>query len=188
MKQFATLGGSFDPVHLGHIHLACEARRAVNLDRVIFVPCWRSPFKVQSTASAEHRFEMLRLSILEQGLEQWAQVSTFEISRPGPSYSWQTAEHFRQQNPEVQWNWILGTDQWEQLQNWAEPEKLRNNLHFIVMTRDGDSVTPREGWNHTPVPFSHPASSTKIRQNLSAHKDWLSPAVTAYCERFSLYR
>jgi len=188
MKKFAIFGGSFDPVHLGHVLLASEARRAVGLDHVIFMPCWRSPFKQQSTAGAGQRLEMLRLSINEQGLTEWAEVSDFEISRPGPSYSWQTIEHFQRLYPEVDWHWILGSDQWEQLQNWAEPEKLRNQLHFIVVTRNGNSVTPKDGWNHTAITFSHPASSTGIREDWAAHKDWLSPAVIAYCERFSIYR
>jgi nicotinate-nucleotide adenylyltransferase len=189
MKRVAIFGGSFDPVHLGHVDLAKCAKEAADLDRVIFMPCRQSPFKRRTVASAAQRFEMLRLAIGEQGISGWAVVSDFEISRPGPSFSWETVEHFESddESGDVEWCWILGTDQWEQLEAWAEPEKLRASLTFVVMTRDGDSVEKKEGWKNIAVPFSHPASSTAIRKDFENHVDWLSPGVAEYCKRLSIY-
>lgn len=189
MKRIAIFGGSFDPVHLGHLELARCARDAAKLDRVIFMPCWQSPFKNRTVGAAQQRFEMLQLAIEDLGITEWAEVSDFEISRPEPSYSWQTATHFRSddEDHEVEWNWILGTDQWQQLESWAEPEKLRELLSFIVMTRNGDQVDKKEGWRHLAVPFDHPASSTRIRNEFAEHMNWLSPAVAEYCQQNSIY-
>ena len=83
--------------------------------------------------------------------------------------------------------WILGTDQWEQIDRWAEPEILRELLHFLVFTREGEPVRDRPGWRHTPIPFAHPASSTAIRADLTGHRDWLTPGVFHYCREQGLY-
>jgi nicotinic acid mononucleotide adenylyltransferase len=88
----------------------------------------------------------------------------------------------------VNWHWIVGTDQWDAIDRWAEPEKLRDFLHFIVLTRDGDPVVERDGWRYTAVPFQHPASSTKIRENFADNVDWLVPGVADYCRELGLYQ
>ncbi|MCL4163509.1 UNVERIFIED_CONTAM: hypothetical protein GTU68_011004, partial [Idotea baltica] len=133
-QSVAILGGSFDPVHLGHLGMAATVMEHTAIDRVIFVPCFVSPFKSGTVASAEQRLEMLELAVRDSGWK-WASVSRFEIERPDSSYSWETAEHFAGEMPEIDLYWIVGTDQWEQLDRWAEPEKLRSLLKFIVLTR-----------------------------------------------------
>ncbi|MEO0416098.1 MAG: hypothetical protein AAF226_14220 [Verrucomicrobiota bacterium] len=81
----------------------------------------------------------------------------------------------------------MGTDQWNQIDQWAEPDKLRDLLTFIVLTRDGDDVMERDGWRHIAVPFDHPASSRKIRAAYSKYRHWLPPAVADYCVQNKLY-
>lgn len=125
---------------------------------------------------------------LEETDAEWAELSPYEIARPEPSYSWQTATHYAEKMPDIDWHWIVGTDQWQQIDQWAEPEKLRELLHFIVVTRDGSGVIERDGWRHTEVEFSHPASSTKIRADLHNRREWLTPGVFEYCEKNGLYR
>lgn len=185
-QKIALFGGSFDPVHLGHLGMASVAREAAGLDAVVFLPCFVSPFKEGTHASAEQRAEMIAIA-LEEMKADWAELSRYEISRPEPSYSWQTATHYAETMPEVDWHWIVGTDQWEQIESWAEPEKLRTLLHFIVVTRDGDKVVERDGWRHTAVQFSHPASSTKIRAELGRYGEWLTPGVLSFCLQNDLY-
>ena len=187
MKKIALYGGTFDPVHLGHLNLVEEARKQVALDRVIFVPCWQSPFKSATVASGEQRYTMLKLAIEERKFEQWAEVSDFEIQRPKPSYSWQTARHYHESDPTTKWHWILGTDQWNQIDQWAEPEILAELLDFIVVTRDGDQVIKRDGWNYTKVTFEHPASASAIREDLSSYTDWLPGAIVDYIDAQNLY-
>ena len=187
MSRIAIFGGTFDPVHLGHIELVKRTREVIDLSKVIFVPCHQSPFKGATVATSDQRFEMLKHSIEEQGISEWAVVSDFEISRPGLSYSWETAEAFAGNNPTDEWFWILGTDQWEQIEKWARPEKLQQLLHFIVITRDGNKVIPKQGWKHTAVSFSHPASATKIRTDFETYSQWLSAGVAEYCQTHSIY-
>jgi len=185
-RRVALFGGSFDPVHRGHLAMASVAREAAGLEEVLFMPAAVSPFKKSNTATGGQRFEMLRIALADAGME-WARVSEFELNRPAPSYSWETALHFHALEPETEWCWILGTDQWEQIERWAEPERLRHGLHFLVVTREGQSVRDRVGWRHTAVPFAHPASATKIRADFVGHRDWLTPGVLEYCVKERIY-
>jgi nicotinate-nucleotide adenylyltransferase len=186
-EAHAVLGGSFDPVHLGHLRMARTAAEMVELERIVFMPCFVSPFKSGTVANAEQRIKMLQIAIDETEMQN-AEVWTWEAEQANPSYSWETATHLSELHPEVQWHWIVGTDQWDAIDRWAEPEKLRDSLHFIVLTRDGDPVVEREGWRYTAVPFQHPASSTKIRKNFADNVDWLVPGVADYCREQGLYR
>lgn len=166
--------------------MAGAAREGVGLDRLLFMPAAVSPFKKGTVADGGQRRRMLEIALADEGME-WAEVSDFELNRPAPSYSWETSRHFRGLEPETDWFWILGTDQWDQIGNWAEPARLREDLHFLVFSREGQAVRDRPGWRHTPVVFSHPASSTAIRGDFEAHRDWLTPGVAAFCEREGIY-
>ena len=185
-RRSAIFGGSFDPVHRGHLAMARAALEVGGLDRVIFMPAAVSPFKKGTVASGEQRRRMIELSLGDEEMD-WAEVSSFELNRPAPSYSWETARYFRESDPETSWFWILGTDQWEQIEKWAEPERLKTDLHFLVFSREGQIVAERPGWRHTAIPFAHPASSTAIRGDINAHRDWLTPGVEAFCEKEGIY-
>jgi nicotinate-nucleotide adenylyltransferase len=182
------LGGSFDPVHLGHLSMAETVCGEMEFERIVFVPCFVSPFKTGTgtVANTEQRLEMLSIALEESELAR-AEISRFELDRPKPSYSWETAEHFHEVHPGIEWSWIVGSDQWDKIDRWAEPDRLRETLHFVVLTRDGDEVRAREGWKYTAVRFDHPASSTAIRKDFEGHVDWLTPGVRDYCRSEGLY-
>lgn len=182
----AIFGGSFDPVHRGHLAMARLARERLHLDGLTFVPCSVSPFKKGTVATGEQRLRMLELALADSGMD-WATVSDFELNRPAPSYSWETARHFSSSYPGVEWCWILGTDQWDQIEQWARPESLRELLHFIVFSREGDAVIDRPGWRYTAIPFEHPASSTAIRADFSGHGEWLTESVREFGEAERIY-
>ena len=173
-KKIALFGGTFDPVHNGHLDLVEKAKVECDLDRVILIPCAQSPFKTGSNtiADAEERFQMLKNAIAERGWEDWAEASRLEIDRPPPSFSWETAEHYRDFFPDAELFWILGTDQWNSIERWAEPEKLRNLLKFIVVTRNDTLVQDRPKWQEISIRFEHPASSTAIREG-GADNGWI---------------
>jgi nicotinate-nucleotide adenylyltransferase len=186
LNKCAVFGGSFDPVHLGHLGMAAKAKESLALDRVIFLPCAVSPFKTGTVASALQRRDMLSRALADSEMD-WAGISDFELNRPAPSYSWEAARYFTDEAPDVEWYWIVGTDQWQMIDRWARPEILRELLHFIVFTRDGDNVEPRPGWKFTAVPFHHPASSSAIRNDFPAHSDWLSAGVKEYASSQGIY-
>lgn len=182
----AILGGSFDPVHRGHLGMASAVIKAIGVEEVVFVPCFVSPFKDGTLATGEQRFELLKRAVDDEGLS-WASVSRFEIEREGPSYSWQTAAHFVEGEPDTKWHWIVGTDQWDSIEKWANPGFLRENLHFIVMTRDGREVESKKGWSAISLTYAHQASSTSIRKDFVAHEEWLTPGVISFCRESGLY-
>ncbi|MEM9017635.1 MAG: nicotinate (nicotinamide) nucleotide adenylyltransferase [Verrucomicrobiota bacterium] len=185
--RVAVLGGSFDPIHLGHLEMARAVQEAYRFDRILFMPCFVSPFKKGTVATTEERLAMLELALRDFPLEG-GEINQWEIGRSSPSYTWQTVEHLSASEPETEWSWVVGTDQWEQIESWAESEKLRELLRFIVLTRDGDSVRSRPGWSYLALPFSHPASSTAIRADFDAGRRWLTRGVIGFCEENDLYQ
>lgn len=189
-SRLCLFGGSFDPVHLGHTALAAAAWHRCNLKKLIFVPAWRSPHKQDddAPAPAAHRLAMLRLALASAS---WAEVSPWEIDRGGPSYSWQTADHFASEaGADVDLCWLLGADQWAKLHTWAHPEKLAALLTFLVFPRGEVPIAPRSGVRHETIDFRHPASSTVVRAAARAGQPLdglVSPAVAAYIRKHRLY-
>ncbi len=184
LKKIALFGGTFDPIHNGHLALAKRARQEVGLDRVLFIPCRQSPHKSKTpAATVEQRCAMITLAT--QYIE-WAELSRIEIDRNCPSYSWQTSLYFARQFPQCELFWILGTDQWKKIHRWAEPERLRKRLTFIVATRNDDVVEDRPGWRHVALPFEHPSNATSIRSG-DSDPDWLASPISKYIKANKIY-
>ncbi len=187
--KIGILGGSFDPVHLGHVDLAEESKISIGLDRIIFLPCLRSPHKASvPSASPEQRLEMLRIATKEQ---EWIDVSRWEIDRPSPSYSWIAAEHFKSEFPESELYWIIGNDQWQKIETWAKPDKLAESLSFIIFPRDNQEPEPKKNFRSTFINFHHQASSTQARESIITDQDsssLLNPLVREFIEVNGIYR
>ncbi|MCX6865551.1 MAG: nicotinate (nicotinamide) nucleotide adenylyltransferase [Verrucomicrobia bacterium] len=187
-RRIGLLGGTFDPVHLGHVHVAEVARKTFALDEIRVLPCRVSPHKTaNSPADASDRLEMLRIATA--GLP-WAVVDDCEVRRDGPSFSYQTAEAMAARFPTAKLFWIMGCDQWEALPRWEQPQRLAALVEFIVIAR-GNHPQPRDGCVLHRVDDGHPASATEIREAIAggatAHP-WLAPAVTKYILAHSLYQ
>lgn len=179
-------GGTFDPIHLGHTHIAEAAVKELGLDQVIFLPCRQSPHKSgQDHADEHHRLEMCRLATKDL---DWAVVDDFDLTVPAPSYSWRTAEVMTARFPNARMFWLMGTDQWEALPRWNRPEQLSQLVEFIVFTR-GDAPEPRTGYRLHAISGNHPASATKIRNSAAQElkTDWLAPEVSKYIKTNHLY-
>ena len=129
-------GGSFDPVHHGHLTMAAFAMDYVQADRLIFIPASRSPHKTASpTATGQQRMEMIRLAIADN---PHFSVSEVELQRPGKSYSVETVTYFRQQfGFATPLYFILGLDAFREIDTWKEYAALFGLCHFIIMTRPG---------------------------------------------------
>ncbi|MGA0845786.1 MAG: nicotinate (nicotinamide) nucleotide adenylyltransferase [Luteolibacter sp.] len=187
--KIGLFGGSFDPVHLGHIEIAQRAKQALNLKEVRFLPCRISPHKMDSCpASAMDRLEMLRRATRDLN---WAVVDDFEIQRDKDqaSFSYLTAESMQRKFPEASLFWILGDDQWERLTTWKHPERLGQIVEFIVCTRHG-IPQDQPGFRHHSIHTNHPASSTQIREALALgakSHPWLDPQVADWITRHNLY-
>jgi nicotinate-nucleotide adenylyltransferase len=187
-KRIALFGGTFDPVHLGHVHMATLAKAAADLDEVRFMPCRISPHKIgRATAPAEDRVEMLRLATKDL---PWARVEDYELNGPEPSFSYLTAETLAAREQDAEWFWLMGGDQWDALPRWKHPERLAAVVTFLVLARGGETPQSREGFRMQVVPGDHPASATAIRNSCRSGpllKDWLAPEVADFLELKHLY-
>lgn len=184
--RIALFGGSFDPVHLGHIHIARAAVDALELDLVIFIPCRQSPHKNRPTiADEQDRITMLHLATADL---PWAEVSEIETFLPPPSYSWITAETMGEIFPTARLFWLLGEDQWAVIESWNHPELLASQVEFIVHTRGG-SPAPKPGFRAHFITGDHPASASEIRRKapFGLISKWLHPNVERHIGSGGLY-
>jgi len=129
------LGGSFDPVHFGHLLAAQDAYEQHNLDRLVLVPAARAPLKPNDVqSSADDRLAMLRSAI------EWDkrfEISDLELRRGGVSYTIDSARHFRAAYPNDQLFWIIGGDQLPKLHLWKDIAELARLVEFIFLERPG---------------------------------------------------
>jgi nicotinate-nucleotide adenylyltransferase len=189
--RIALLGGTFDPIHHGHLMLVREAARQANLQKVVLIPCFQSPHKAKAPiATAQQRLAMATLaaaSVHEVSVE----VSSWEIDRPEPSYSWQTCQYFQGRHPDAELCWILGEDQWAALPRWSRPEFLAELLTFLVFTREGKIPQAQPPFRCEQITGEMAVSSTQIRQQL---KTGVAPdpafpvAVLEYAGTLGIYR
>ncbi len=186
-NKIALFGGSFDPVHKGHTRLLETALTELDLDLAYMIPCKQSPHKANAPqASDQHRLEMCQLSIAHLSK---VKVSSYELDSTESSYAWKTVAHFQELYPNTTLYWILGTDQWTVIDTWAEPEFLRDNLHFIVLERQSE-IKSRPNYRYTPLKFDDLSSSTAVRNHLKRHddSDLLEPIINNYISKNKLYK
>ncbi len=134
IRRCGIFGGSFDPVHRGHLVVANDVRASFSLDRMVFVPANRSPFKPEPGASGAQRIEMVRLAI--DGLP-WAHWSSVEVDRPAPSYTINTLLHFKACLPETELFLIIGADALAEFAGWRNPEGILDAATLIAVARPG---------------------------------------------------
>ena len=128
------MGGSFDPIHLGHIAIAGEARDALQLSHVLFLPSGRPPHKAHLGASPAQRLEMTRLAVEPL---PWAQASDVEVCRQGTIYTVDTLQILSSQHPEAAFYYIIGADTLLDLPNWRNTQKVCTLCRFICLHRPG---------------------------------------------------
>jgi nicotinate-nucleotide adenylyltransferase len=132
------LGGSFDPVHNGHLVLAYDALEQAGLDKVYLVPASQAPLKGhRPLATAEQRLEMVRLAT--EGLPRLG-VLDDELKRGGENYTYDTVLRLRERWPEAEFFWIIGADQVENLHRWYRIHELLEQITFLAVARPGYSL------------------------------------------------
>ena len=132
-RRVVLFGGSFDPVHHGHLIVARAVAELRGFDRITLVPAAQSPHKRDAHASAEHRLAMLRLAV--QGDEVF-EICDFEVRRSPPSYSIDTVETLRQRHGEdVEMHWVIGADMLIDLPRWHRAGELLDLVKLVIVAR-----------------------------------------------------
>lgn len=138
MMKKAIFGGTFDPIHNGHLHIAYEALYKLNLDKIIFMPSGNPPHKLnKNVTEAFLRYEMVKTAIRN---EDNFDVSDYEINRDNLSYTYQTLEYFTDLEKETKWYFITGVDCLMDIENWKNTEEILNLCTFVVFNRTGYSI------------------------------------------------
>jgi nicotinate-nucleotide adenylyltransferase len=206
-------GGSFDPVHLGHVLPVEETRERLALDRVLYVPAYQPPHKLASpSASAHHRFAMLALA-----LERYPNLllSDFEVARGGTTYTIETLRHLRAQDVDREILLVLGSDSLEQIETWRSFREILDEFRLVVVARESaprarlEAVLPRDVTARFAPDGTRPGdtppertifwggnapvtiSSTWLRRAIPAGEDLsgsLPASVAAYLRKHGLYK
>ncbi len=203
------LGGTFNPVHLAHLHLGEEAREALDLERVLFVPAGDPPLKPACVAPPAQRRAMLERALASNPAFE---VCDIELQRAGPSYTVDTIEALASRHRDARLWFLLGADTLPDLEAWHRPERLFELASFAVATRPGTPGSPlalmprrlaagfretAEGWRHASgnvlcrlelTPLSISASDIRQRIAAGASVRYLVPdEVIEYIQKHRLY-
>ncbi len=188
--RIGLLGGTFNPVHRGHLLLAQGAQSRLGLHRVLWIPAHIPPHKtVQGNATPEDRARMVQLAL--QGHPGF-ELSRVDLDRPPPSYTIETVRRLRKQYPERgnEWFFLVGSDTARELHSWREITALRKLVKFAAVPRSGGSTAPLPGVTLLPVTTLNLCSS-EVRENVRrgrAIDRWVPPGVARYIEERRLYR
>lgn len=201
MKKAGVFGGSFDPIHNGHIRLAQYVLDHTDLDEVWLMVSPLNPLKPQGyVASDAERLEMARLAVAgHPGIK----VSDFEFSLPIPSYTYNTLSRLRGAHPDIDFRMIIGGDNWASFERWRNPQEILDEFGVIVYPRPGQEIrTPENSSLQIDGPSltilkgapQMAVSSTEIRHLLGAPRSpesslysMLPKPVASYIETHHLY-
>lgn len=198
MLKIGLFGGTFDPIHNGHLVIAEKTVLELGLDRVIFIPAGDPPHKTDKEVTPKSiRYQM---TCLAASAFDWSDVSDFELERDTLSYSVDTVKHFRAAYPEDELYFVIGADSFADMPSWWHYRELMSLCKIIVFSRpdtkkedylkrfDGDEKPPRVFLIdnvHMDI------SSTQIREMLGRGEDvsrLIPPAVNEYIKQHGLYR
>jgi|SRR5579872_910803 len=190
MQRIGLFGGSFDPVHLGHLLVAQAACEEAGLDRLFFIPAAQSPFKPETMpAPAKERLRLLRLALA--GRSDY-EVDGQEVKRGGVSYSIDTARDYARRFPQARLFCLIGADHVPSLAKWRDSEELARLVEFIAIPRPGQPdaafTPPFRGQTLKGFPLAVSASQIRSRIKAGLPIDHLVPAAVAEAIRnYHLY-
>lgn len=200
-QKIGIFGGSFDPVHLGHTGLAADAMEQLSLDKVVFIPAGRQPFKLdKKLTSGKARLDMLKLATEElDGVE----ISPYELESEGVSYTYLTMRVMQERyGDRAKLYFITGTDAFLKIEKWTNAEELLRSYSYVIGTRPGyrqeelqrciEQVQSLYGTEIVHIDnVQIDASSTEIRQRLQRGQsvsDIISETVERYIREHGLYK
>jgi len=163
-KRIALYGGTFDPVHLGHLEIGRRVSQLFEIEKVLFIPAQMAPHKIgRPVTEPIHRYAMLALATQD---DPRLAISTFELDAPDRRYTVDTVQHFQLTlGDDVELFFIMGADSWSEITTWREWERLLTLINYIVVTRPGYEP----GTAHAPNIFftdvvMNDVSATNIRR------------------------
>ncbi|WP_048600363.1 nicotinate-nucleotide adenylyltransferase [Rubeoparvulum massiliense] len=187
MKRIGIFGGTFDPIHLGHLITAEQVLEQMKLDEIWLLPNQIPPHKDGARASSQHRLAMLQLVCEDHPS---LRVESYEIERSGPSYTIRTMEGLHALYPSYQFFFIIGGDMAEYLPQWKEIDQLLQLVQFIAVERPGYEVKRCPYPLHVVSTIPIALSSSMVRERLGTGRSvrYLLPAkVEAYIKEHHLY-
>lgn len=191
MSSIGIFGGSFNPIHKGHVALARQLLRRARLDEVWFLVSPQNPLKPQSSLLDDNmRLEMARLALKD---EPCLVASDYEFHLPRPSYTWNTLQHLSQDYPQHRFTLLIGADNWQLFSQWRNSREIIENYPIVIYPRDGYpvdevSLPPNVRLVNTRL---YNMSSTLIRQLIADGRGvrrYLHPDVISYIESNHLYK
>ncbi len=200
IKNIGILGGTFNPIHIGHLIIAQDAQEQLCLDCVRFVPCADPPHKdVNPVALAEHRLQMVQLAINDNPLFE---VDDIEVRRGGKSFTVDTITAYNESEPEANFFFIIGSDSLLDLHLWKKIDQLTSMCTIVTVTRPGfepelprsekiSQATAQTLRSHILVGHTCEIASSEIRFRVAHNKSirYLVPnAVVNYMKVHNLYR
>ena len=202
-KRIGLLGGTFDPIHIGHLIIAEQARDQYQLDRVLLIPSGHSYFKDHRSKKVQPAQVRLEMTKIAAGSYKPFEVSDIEVNRPGNTYSFETLEELKALNPESELFFIVGADTICSMRTWREPQRIFDVCTVLAAMRE-DQVDPEEFQRETQAlekdfgariyPVSIPnigISSTQIRERAASGKSihYLVPdALESYIIETGIYK
>ncbi|WP_123308825.1 nicotinate-nucleotide adenylyltransferase [Cellulomonas sp. PhB143] len=190
--RLGVMGGTFDPIHHGHLVAASEAAARFDLDEVVFVPTGHPSFKQdQQVSDAEHRYLM---TVVATASNPRFTVSRVDVDRPGLTYTIDTLRDLRAQRPGTELYFISGADAIEQILRWKDADDLWGMAHFVAVTRPGHELDLAHLPPGVVTRLEVPAlsiSSTDCRERARmGHPVWylVPDGVVQYIAKYRLYR
>jgi len=150
-RRIGILGGTFDPIHCGHLDAARAADSALGFDRLLIIPAHVPPHRPQPIASAFHRFAMVALSVA--GTPTW-EASDLELREPSRSYTWATLERLHKTYEPRELFFIIGADAFSDIESWKRYPEILDAAHFAVVSRPG--------WPVAALPVTLPALAPRM--------------------------
>ncbi len=216
MNRIAFYGGSFDPVHVGHLTIARELIEHFSLDEFVFIPAFHAPHKPErKPTSALHRFAMLCVATND---DPNIKVSKIEIELPEKPYTVETLPRLQAAFPDAETFFVMGADSWRDILTWREWEKVLLMTNHIIVSRPGFEINfshvsdeirgrivdlrghdspfsltgPKERHIYITDAVNMQVSATEIRRNIRdaspGWRDELSEAVAKYIEKYQIYK
>ncbi len=193
--RIGILGGSFDPVHRGHLGVAVAVADGLALDRVWLMPAAQAPLRGAGVrATGAQRAAMVRAALAEWG-DVRLECCERELRRGGVSYTVETLRELRAERPADEFTWIVGADQWARLADWRESGELAKLAEWAVYARPdqgeiGAPAIPGLRWRRVDDSRTWAISSTEVRRRLAAGEgasEWVPDKVIEYIRENGLY-